>query len=316
MTQQLAGPASLVLSALIARRYYLDGRSKIEIAGEFGLSRFKVARLIDLARSSGLVRIEIGRQGMIDVDLSARIQDRFGLRHAVVVDAPDDLPAPLRQQLGQVTAELLAEVVGPDDVLGLAWARSISAMSRALPRLPAVPVVQLTGALAMPDGDHSSIDVVRDAARAAGGPAFVFYAPFTVPDATTAAALRRQPDVARAFDQLPRVTKAVAGVGLWAAGQSTLFDSATEADRDELRRLGVCAEVSGVFLDAGGRVVPTPLSERMIGIDARQMAAIPEVVVIAYGGAKAPAAHAALRSGLIGGLVTHTALAHALLDAP
>ena len=201
MTQQLAGPASLVLSALIARRYYLDGRSKIEIAGEFGLSRFKVARLIDMARSSGLVRIEIGRQGMIDVDLSARIQDRFGLRHAIVVDTPDDQPAPLRQQLGQVTAELLAEIVGPDDVLGLAWARSISAMSRALPRLPAVPVVQLTGALAMPDGDHSSIEVVRDAARAAGGSAFVFYAPFTVPDATTAAALRRQPDVARAFDQ-------------------------------------------------------------------------------------------------------------------
>ena len=102
-------------------------------------------------------------------------------------------------------------------------------------------------------------------------------------------------DVARAFDQLPRVTKAVAGVGLWAAGQSTLFDAATDADRDELRQLGVCAEVSGVFLDAGGRVVPTPLSERMIGIDARQMAAIPEVVVIAYGAAKAPAAHAATR---------------------
>jgi DNA-binding transcriptional regulator LsrR (DeoR family) len=316
MTQQLAGPASLVLSALIARRYYLDGRSKVEIAGEFGLSRFKVARLIDMARSTGLVRIEIGRQGIIDVDLSARVQDRFGLRHAIVVDTPDDPPAPLRRHLGQVAAELLTEVVGPDDVLGLAWSRSVSAMSRALPRLPAVPVVQLTGALAIPDGDHSSIDVVRDAARAAGGPAFVFYAPFTVPDATTAAALRGQAEVARAFDQLPRVTKAVAGVGLWAAGQSTLFDTADEADREELRRLGVCAEVSGVFLAADGRPLQTPLGERMIGIDAGQMAAIPEVIVIAYGVAKAPAARAALLSGLVGGLVTHTALAHALLDTP
>ena len=71
-----------------------------------------------------------------------------------------------------------------------------------------------------------------------------------------------------------------------------------------------------MFLDTSGKPVPTPLSERMIGIDARQMAAIPEVVVIAYGAAKAPATHAALRSGLVGGLVTHTALAHALLDAP
>jgi DNA-binding transcriptional regulator LsrR (DeoR family) len=316
MTQQLAGPASLVLSALIARRYYLDGRSKVEIAGEFGLSRFKVARLIDVARSSGLVRIEIGRQGMIDVDLSAQVKDRFGLQHAIVVDTPDDMPAPLRQSLGRVAAELLTEIVGPDDVLGLAWSRSISAMSRALPRLPAVPVVQLTGALAMPDGDHSSIDVVRDAARAAGGPAFVFYAPFTVPDATTAAALRRQPDVARAFAQLPRVTKAVAGVGLWAPGQSTLFDTASEADRAELRRLGVCAEVSGVFLSADGTPLQTPLSDRMIGIDAAQMAAFPEVVVIPWGAAKARAVRAALRSGLVGGLVTHTALARALLDEP
>jgi DNA-binding transcriptional regulator LsrR (DeoR family) len=272
--------------------------------------------MIDLARSSGLVRIEIGGPGPIDVDLSARLQDRYGLRHAIVVDTADDQPAPLRQHLGRVAAELLVEIVGPDDVLGLAWSRSISAMSRALPRLPAVPVVQLTGALAIPDGDHSSIDVVRDAARAAGGPAFVFYAPFTVPDAATAAALRYQPEVARAFDQLPRVTKAVAGLGLWAPGQSTLFDTAGDTDREELRSLGVCAEVSGVFLAADGSPVSAPLSERMIGIGTHEMAAIPEVVVIAYGTAKAPAARASLRSGLVHGLVTHTALAQALLDGP
>ena len=37
------GPAQVVLTASVARRYYLDGRSKTEIAEEFGLSRFKVA---------------------------------------------------------------------------------------------------------------------------------------------------------------------------------------------------------------------------------------------------------------------------------
>ena len=52
----------------------------------------------------------------------------------------------------------------------------------------------------------------------------------------------------------------------------------------------------------------------MIGINAEQMRAIPEVITIAYGTAKIPAAHAALRSGLITGLVTHTTFAHALLE--
>jgi DNA-binding transcriptional regulator LsrR (DeoR family) len=308
------GPAEVVLTAAVARRYYLDGLAKSDIAGELGLSRFKVARLLDAARASGLVHIEIRHPGEIDVDLSVRLQDRYGLRHAVVVDTPDDDAAALRQHLGRAAAQLLAEVITPEDVLGLAWARAVSAMARALPRLPRIPVVQLSGALSLPDGPVTSVDVVRDAAAASGGIAHCFYAPLTVPDAATARALRRQPEVARAFDRLPSVTKAVAGVGLWAAGQSTLYDTASDEDRRALRELGVCAEISGVFVSADGEPVATELARRMIAISAEEMRAVPEVLVIPYGVGKAPAVRAALRSGLVGGVVTHTTLARAVLE--
>ena len=93
MAADSAGPAQLVLLAAVARRYFLDGRSKVEIAEEFGFSRFKVARLIDAARESGVVHIEIRHVDGIDVDLSARLQERFRLQHAVVVDTPNDDPA-------------------------------------------------------------------------------------------------------------------------------------------------------------------------------------------------------------------------------
>ena len=315
VAEDSAGPARLVLLASIARRYYLDGRSKVEIAEEFGVSRFKVARLIDEALEHRIVHIEIRHVDGINFDLSERLQEKFQLQHAIVVDTPRDDPADLRKHLGRAAAELLAEVITPEDVLGLAWARSVSAMASALPRLPGVPVVQLTGALSFQAGDVSSIDLVRDVARASGGPAYVFYAPFTVRDAATARALREQPEVARAFSQLPRVTKAVAGVGFWGPGESTLYDAADEHDRTALRRLGVCADISGVFLSADGQPVKADLTERMIGIDAEQMRAIPEVIVIAFGMAKVPAMRAVLRSGLIDGVVTHTALAQALLEA-
>ena len=130
MARQLVGPAALARAALVARRYYLDERSKVEIAGELGLSRFKVARLLDIARDSGLVRIEIGHPGLIDVDLAAQIMDRFGLEHAVVVDTQDDHAESMRRHLGQVAAELLAEVIGPEDVLGVAWSRAVGAMAK------------------------------------------------------------------------------------------------------------------------------------------------------------------------------------------
>ncbi|NMH79591.1 sugar-binding transcriptional regulator [Pseudonocardia xinjiangensis] len=307
------GPAHLVLTASVARRYYLDGRSKVEIAEEFALSRFKVARLLDDARSSGLVRIEIGHPGVIDVELSARLMETLGLQHCVVTDTPDDHPASLREHLGAAAAELLTELVTPDDVLGLSWARSVSAMATALQRLATVPVIQLTGALTRPGVDDSSIEVVRDVARVAGGPAYFFYAPMAVPDAATAQALRRQPEVARAFSRIGSVTRAVAGVGAWAPEQSTLYDATSEAERHELGRLGVTAEISGVLVDADGTPVASDLTERMIGITAEQMRAVPEVIAIVYGTAKVKAVLAAVRGGLVDSLVTHSTLAEALI---
>ncbi len=311
----LRGPAQLVLTASVARRYYLDGRSKIEIAEEFSLSRFKVARLLDDARNSGLVRIEIGHPGVVDVELSARLMEALGLTHCVVTDTPDDHPASLREHLGAAAAELLSEIVTTDDVLGLSWARSVSAMASALRVLAPVPVVQLTGALARPGADDSSIELVREVARVAGGPAYFFYAPMAVSDPATATALRGQPEVARAFGLIGSVTKAMAGVGAWEPEQSTLYDATGEAERLELGREGVCAEVSGVLIDAEGEPAPAALTERMIGITADQMRAVPEVIGIVYGLAKTRAVLAAVHGGYVDSLVTHSTLATALIEA-
>ena len=141
-------PRMLVLTASVARRYYVDGRSKVDIADEFQLSRFKVARLIESARASGLVRIEIGYAGSIDVDLSAGCRSGSGCATPSSSTPPRATPRRCASSSGKAAAELLGEIVTAEDVLGLAWARAVSAMTASLARLAATPVVQLTGALA------------------------------------------------------------------------------------------------------------------------------------------------------------------------
>jgi len=317
--EQLTGPDELVLATLVARRYYIDGRTKTEIADEFRVSRFKIARLLETAREQGLVRIEINYPGAIDVELSAQLRDTFQLKHAIVLDTQDEDGASLRQRLGQSAAELLTELATPTDVLGLAWARTVSAMATELRQLPPIPVVQLTGALSRSREtsssieDDSSIDVVREVARVSGGPAYLFFAPFLVPDAATAQAMSRQPDVARASNMINVVTKAVVGLGHWAPAQSTLYDAAPDSERQSLVRQGVCAEVAGVFLTADGEPIHTSLSERLVAISATQIKLIPDVIAIPYGVDKQPAVHAALRSGIVNSLVTHRSLAMGLL---
>jgi DNA-binding transcriptional regulator LsrR (DeoR family) len=311
--EMTAGPAALVLTATVARRYYLEGVSKSDIAAELGVSRFKVARLLERARTSGLVRIELDAPGDIDLDLSIRLRATHGLRHSVVIDAPEDDEELLRSALGRSAATLLAEIVEPDDVLGLAWARSLMAMRTSLPRLPACDVVQLTGALSLP-ADDSSIELVRDLARSSDGEAFFYYAPMVLPDAATARVLRTQPDVSRAIERYPDLTKAVIGVGAWRRGLSTVAGALTEQERREIYDLGVRGELSGVQIDGEGNPVTTPLTDRMIGVDAGQLRAVPEVIAVAYGTAKVDAVHAGIRGGFITSLVTHAAMANGLLQ--
>jgi DNA-binding transcriptional regulator LsrR (DeoR family) len=293
--------------------YYIEDRSKSDIAHEVGMSRFRVARLLDTARRVGVVNIEIRPVGSLDAELSLQLQSSWGLKHAVVLDVADEDHAQLRRQLGESAAHLLLEIVTPEDVLGIAWSRSASAVGEALQRFVACQVVQLSGAISRPDGGDV-LGLVRKIARLGGGSPNVFYAPMVVPDAATARVLRKQPEVVRAMSLVPKVSVAVVGVGAWSPGLSTIHDSVEQDDRDLTARLGVVAEISGVFVDQLGAAVRPPLSRRIVGISADELSRIDNVLAIAYDEAKADATVAALRSGLVNGLITHSGLARRLVE--
>ena len=306
-------PSEIVLAARVARQFYLDGVSKVDIADHLGISRFRVARLLDAAREAGMVRIEIGLPGgSLDTGLSAELCSAFGLRHVFAFDVPDEDYLALRRRMGEAAGEVLMDIITPADVLGMSWARSLSGLAAALTGMPPCPIVQLTGAVPPPDG-RDLLDLVRGVARIGGGTAHVFYAPMIVDDAQTAAAIRRQADVADAMALVPSVTIAMVAIGAWEPGLSTIFDACSPGEREAIARLGVCAEMAGVFLGGDGRPVETALDSRMIVTPGPALARIPCVIAVAYGVSKSAAIHAALSGGMVHGLVTHTSLARELL---
>jgi DNA-binding transcriptional regulator LsrR (DeoR family) len=307
-------PSEVVLAARVARQFYLEGISKVDIADRLGISRFRVARLLDSARDSGMVRIEIGLPGgSLDAGLSAELCSAFGLKHAFVFNFPDDDEPALRSRLGEAAGQALMDLITDGDVIGMSWSRTLSGLAAALTQMPPCPIVQMTGAVPPPDG-RDLLDLVRSVARIGGGPAHVFYAPMILDDARTAAAIRRQADIAEAFSLLPSVTMAVVSIGAWAPGLSTIYDAITPAERDALAEQGVCAEMAGVFMGADGKPVATPLDSRMIVPPGPVLERIPFVLCVAFGVAKAPAVCAAIRGDMVHGLVTHASLARALLS--
>ena len=305
------GPSEVVLRSAVARRSYLDGASKSDIAAQLSISRFRVARLLDAARASGLVRIELDPGRDIDLAASAALRDALGLHHCVVVRAPED-EADARAAVGSACARLMSEVVTSSDVLGLAWSRALVSTRDALRVLARCDVVQLSGALARDDVDESAIELVRDVARLSGGTPSCYYAPMVVADAATAAALREQPDVARALSRHAEVTVAVVGLGAWERGLSTIADAVSDDDLELVRDSGVRAEFAGVLVDADGGVVRTPVGDRLLSVDGATLLAVDELVAVVYGSRKADALVAGVRAGVTS-VVTTSAVAERIL---
>lgn len=309
-------PATRVNAVLAARRYFLDGATKSEIAGELGISRFKVARLLDDARREGIVRIEIDSAADVDEVLSRELAVAHGIRGAVVVRAIEGPGDFRRAQLGRVAAMVLADAVEESDVLGISWGRTLHAMAEHLPRLPRCAVVQLVGGVPTLELEVNSLELVRRVAERTGGQVFPLHVPLIVDSRDTAEALRTDPHVARTFGEYGRVTRAVVGIGSWAPGGSTVRASLSERDAAAVDAAGAVADVCSIALDAGGTEVQAAgLPERCIAITAPQLRAVPDVVAVAGGRGKVDAIRAALRSGLIHRLVTDEEAARLLLES-
>lgn len=307
------GPATLderLLMAQVARRYYWENKTRVEIAEEFAISRFKVSRLLETAVSSGVVRIDISVPEAVDADLSLRIRSKFGLDRALVTTGHDSQPQAVRDALGRAAAALLTDLVSSEDVLGVTSGRTIDAVARHLTRLPACEIIQLTG---MSGGlDDNTVEVLRRVARLSGGQARSIYAPLTVATAHAAQALKTDPQIAAAFRGFSSVTIAVAAVGSWQPPESRYFDALSQVDRDTLLTRGVMADVGGVLMDRSGEPV-TSFDDRVLGVGIDQLRAIEQVIVVGGGIRKTEAVLAALRSGLVTTLITDDSVAMGLL---
>lgn len=312
-SRKSARPADTVLLASVARRFYVQGRSKLEIAGEFGVSRFKVARMLDTARETGLVKVEFDLPVPVDLTLSDELRSAYGLKCALVLQRAHDGDQDTRRRIGALAADLLAEIVTTGDVLGLSWARSVNAMTEAIRSLPRCPIVQLCGVQAGMDMRDRSVETVSRVTAVSGGEAYPIFGPLVLPDSRTAETLRRQPGIAETFAQFRNLTKAVVSIGAWQPGESTVHDAISPTDRAAIGKRGVKAEVAARLFDADGNELSTGLAHHVLAISAAELRRVPEVIALSYGKPKGEATDAVLRSGIVSTLITDADAAERML---
>lgn len=314
----MTGPEApgAAVATQVARLYFDTGLSKVEIGQRLGISRFRVARLLQHARSAGLVRVEYRDTPEADRSLAREVEARFGLDLCAV--AGDDGDATAR-----LAAEVVAETIGAAQSVGVAWGSTLAAVVRQLPprHHPGLRVVPLAGGSAHLERDRGPGELARAFADRAGGGHRDLYAPAFVASPTVHAALVAEPEVAAVVLAWATLDVALVGIGAWSGDgetRSSLIASGALPDGElaALRARGAVGELVVHPFDADGSFVAPDLAARAVAIPISQLRRVPRVIAVAAGRDKATAIRGALKTGIVRTLVTDAAAAAALLEAP
>jgi DNA-binding transcriptional regulator LsrR (DeoR family) len=306
------GPGAAILAATICRRYYVDGDSKSKIASDLGLSRFQVARLIDMSVEQGIVRFDISTPGMFNAELSEALRKSLGITRAIVVDIPETelVASAIRHRVGAAAAAVLAETVTEQDVLGIGWGRTLSSMVGELTEIARCPIVQMGGMIG--SVHENSLELVRKVSAIGHGKAYPLFVPLVVQDEQAARSLLSQPSIAAAAKLFDSITVGAVSVGSWDPPDSQLLDGLSETDREMLANRGIAGEICSTLFREDGTTVDD-LQSRAIAVRISQLRKIRDLILIAGGAHKARAVRGALAAGLGTTLVTDSSLAHEIL---
>jgi DNA-binding transcriptional regulator LsrR (DeoR family) len=308
---------SVGLLGQVARLYFDRQMTKVEIADRLGISRFRVARLLDQALADGVVRIEFRDAPDRDPGLGRAIAERFGIERCVVTAVSGDDNA-----VAQLAAGVVDGLLGRSQAIGIAWGSTVGRVVRAMPPRddPAIDVVQLAGSSTNLHAGTDPGDLARILAERLGARHHRLHAPAFVESPELREALLRQPEVAATVAWFASLAVALVGIGAFATPDSAPNSSLVRSGAlgpDELKRLAGLGAVGDLIVHPftiAGAFVAADLAARAIAISIDELRSIPQVVAVAVGPAKATAIRGALASGLVRTLATDAATAVALLE--
>lgn len=286
--------------------YYKEEKTQEEISSVFGVSRFKVNRLLKEARNRGLVTIHINDPLENLTEIEVELTKRFDLKEAIVVRINRFSGKPPLEQIGEAGAQYLMHIIRGYSVLGIAWGRTLYHLVKNVKPVEVkdLAVVQISGGLGTIEGTDTNILTMMLSQRL-GGTAYVIQAPAIVKNGQIRETFLRESSIREALAKAKETELAILGIGvvsrdggLWKAG------FLTRADEVRLKRAGAVGALCGHFYDRQGQMCSSGLEDRIIGLTLDELKRVRHKIGVATGPEKLHAILGALRGGFLDVLIT------------
>lgn len=301
----------------VASLYHLEGKTQVQIAELLAVSRTKVLRALHEARALGIVQITVVDPSETNGGLAGELEERLGLRKAIVVAGHPSDPVFTRQRVGHAAAAYLEEALALKGALGLGWGRTLYDVTQAMEasRRRDLNVIPLLGGLSKIAPSFQVHDMARVVSEKLGGRWRTLFVPALVDSEEAYSSLMASADVSQVTADWDRLDVALIGIGNVDLGkevQMLFADYLDDGAVSELQSAGAVGDVCMRFFDAAGRPVSGSMPY-LFSIALEQVRAVPHVIAVACGAAKAAAILGAVRGGYLDTLVTDAAAAREVL---
>ncbi len=298
--------------------YYHDGLNQADVAEIIGVSRATVVNYLQEARDRGIVRVVLAPDREAPIDLAYRVKERFGLERCLVIPDDGGRTDP-SWRIGSAGGRVLSASLVPGDIVGVAWGRTVLALSQTIPELSDVSnvsVVQIAGSMLATYELSPELCTSNIAARI-GARCVNLHAPALISRPEVRELILREPAIVEQLRIIAACTRVVFSVAGVEPGSTILHSgliSATEI-KPYIKNAAV-GVVAGRFIDRNGTPVNGSLDERFIGIALPDLKRIPDRLCVAGGPQKTVVLRAALVGGYVTTLVTDERTARALMVDP
>jgi DNA-binding transcriptional regulator LsrR (DeoR family) len=297
-----------------AWNYYHNNLTQNEIAKRMNISRATVGRLLEKARSDGIVQIKITKPIPKHFYLEEQFTSVFNLSDVVIVE-PGIIDQDACDVVGQAAAELLTSILYPGCKLGLAWSRTASHMVEHLNRSdipPNISIHDLAGTFLENRTDFAVSWRVAEKLKVSLDHLPV---PVVMDNSEAREAILKEKSIRLALSNAGNVDIAIVGLGSIDQDSSLIKANYMNISQmTDISQKGAVGEILMRFYNiTGGQVISEEFENRTIGLSWDQIQNVDRVIALATGTNKVKPILGAIRAGAIKGLVTDTATAEEVL---
>lgn len=303
----------------IARLYYLENLSQVEISERLKLSRAKVSRLLARAREEKIVNIQITPPtGSNAEELEQRIRDYFQIENVLVVDSAYEDASMNLQNTIKHAAPYFQSFIQDGDKIGIAWGYTLLKLTENLQNttLPDSAILQIAGNLDNADTNNFANEIIRQFSQKLGVKTLnTLPCPVIVENSIIVDLLLHDSKISNIVNQINHIDVAFPNISvpteescLWRTGYLS------SEELTQLREKGAVGNVCCRFIDNHGAIVDSSLDERTISINPDALRRARHSCICIAAEEKIPPLMGCLRAGLVNVLAIDSRTAESLLS--